>query len=78
MMKKLAFAFGLGIGFVLGSKAGSGPYQRLEEKVRALRQRPEVDEAVARAKQAADEQVTGAIEKVNEKMPPPPTKEVLV
>ena len=31
-MKKLAFVIGLGLGFILGSKAGSGPYRELEDK----------------------------------------------
>jgi hypothetical protein len=68
-MKKLAFLIGLGIGFVLGSKAGTGPYEELEHKVRSLRQRPEVEGAVERAKGVASDQVTGVVDKVNEKMP---------
>ncbi len=68
-MKKLAFVIGLGLGFILGSKAGSGPYRELEDKVRALRNRPEIDEAVERAKEAANDKVTDAAEKVNEKLP---------
>jgi hypothetical protein len=76
-MKKLAFVIGLGVGFILGSRAGSGPYRELEGKVRGLRNRPEVDDAVERAKAAANEQVTEAVAKVNEKLPPP-TKQVSV
>ncbi len=68
-MKKMAFLMGLGIGFVLGSKAGRGPYEELEHKVRSLRQRPEVEDAVVRAKGVANDQVTGVVDKVNEKLP---------
>ncbi|HTU37432.1 MAG TPA: hypothetical protein VMF35_05410 [Acidimicrobiales bacterium] len=68
-MKKVAFLIGLGVGFILGSRAGSGPYKRLEEKARSLRERPDVDDAVTRAKEAASEQVTEAVGKVNEKLP---------
>lgn len=77
-MKKLAFVIGLGIGFILGSRAGSGPYRELEGKLHALRNRPEVDEAVERTKVAANERVTEVVDKVNEKLPPPPPKEVRV
>ena len=76
-MKKLAFVIGLGVGFVLGSKAGSGPYEALEGKVRSLRHRPDVEQVVDRAKGAASEQVTEVVEKVNAKLPTPP-KEVAV
>ena len=71
-MKKLLFVIGLGIGFLLGSRAGTGPYQELEQKVRELRHRPEVEEAVGRAKEAASEQVTEVAERVNEKLPHQP------
>lgn len=71
-MKKLVFVIGLGLGFILGSKAGSGPYEGLEQKVRALRSRPEVDDAIERARGAANQQVTEVVEKVNEKLPQPP------
>jgi len=73
-MKKLAFVVGLGIGFLLGSRAGSGPYQGLEEKVRSLRARPDVDDAVERTKAVASERVTEAVEKVNEKLPARPAE----
>jgi hypothetical protein len=76
-MKKLAFVIGLGVGFVLGSKAGSGPYEELQRKVRSLRHRPDVEQVVVRAKGAASEQVTEVVEKVNAKLPTPP-KEVAV
>jgi hypothetical protein len=76
-MKKWTFMIGIGIGFILGSKAGSGPWDRLEEKVRSLKQRPEVEEAVDRVKGAASQQVTEVARTVNEKLPPT-SKEVVV
>jgi hypothetical protein len=68
-MKKLAFLVGLAVGFLLGSKTGTGPYENLEGKVRSLRARPDVADTVDRAKAAASEQVTGVVDKVNEKVP---------
>jgi hypothetical protein len=79
-MKKVAFMLGLGVGFLLGSRAGRGPYEGLEEKVRSFRERPEVDDTVARAKQAAGGQVADAVDKVSEKVNEklPPSKQVAV
>ena len=39
-MRKITFLLGAGLGFVLGSKAGNGPYGRLETKVRGMKKRP--------------------------------------
>jgi hypothetical protein len=68
-MKKLSFLLGLGIGFLIGSKAGSGPYEQLETKVRSVRNRPEVQDVVENAKVAASEQIQEAAYKVNTKLP---------
>jgi hypothetical protein len=35
-MKKLFLLIGFAVGFVAGSKAGSGPYNQLESKVRSI------------------------------------------
>jgi hypothetical protein len=58
-MKKWILLLGIAVGFVLGSKAGRGPYMQIEGKVRDVRARPEVQKAIktvtGRAKeQAAD------------------------
>jgi hypothetical protein len=49
-MKKLVFLIDVGVGFLLGSKAGTGPYRELETKVRSITNRPEVRDAVERRK----------------------------
>jgi hypothetical protein len=67
-MKKLAFYFGLGVGFLLGSKAGTGPYQKLEAKVRSIATRPGVHDAVETTKAAAVGHVTGAGKKLSERI----------
>lgn len=70
-MKKFAFLVVLGIGFLIGSKAGTGPYETVEQKLRSLKERPDVQHAVDQAKSVADEKMSEAVDKVNEKMPSP-------
>jgi hypothetical protein len=67
-MKKLLLLMGVVVGFVLGSKGGREPYERLEAQVRRLAGRPEVQGAIDSAtSKAADltHTVTGT---VNEKI----------
>lgn len=68
-MKKLSFLLGIAVGFVLGSKSGTGPYEQLESSVRSLTGRPEVQDTAEKAKQAANEQVSGVVDKLNDKLP---------
>jgi hypothetical protein len=68
-MKKLLLVIGAGIGFILGSKSGRQPYERLEQKVRDIRARPEVQDSVDSVTKAAHEQVSNVNRKVAEKMP---------
>ncbi len=68
-MKKLIFLVGVGVGFLLGSKTGSGPYQELETKVRSVANRRDVQEAVEMTKDAAREQVADVVTKVADKLP---------
>ena len=68
-MKKLAFLIGVGIGFLLGSKTGTGPYQELEERVRSIANRPEVRDAVETTKEVAGEQVKGVVSTVSDRLP---------
>jgi hypothetical protein len=54
-VKKLLLLVGAAVGFVLGSKMGREPYERLEAQVRQLAGRPEVKGAVeAVSDEAAD------------------------
>jgi hypothetical protein len=46
-MKKLLLLVGAVVGFVLGSKMGREPYERLAAEIRKLTGRPEVEGAVA-------------------------------
>lgn len=56
-MKKLRFLLVLGIGFLLGSRAGSGPYEQVAAKVRSLVSRPDVHDALGKAKGVAQDMV---------------------
>jgi hypothetical protein len=64
-MKKLWLLAGIGIGFVLGSRAGREPYDQLEGKVRRFRGRPEVQGAVDVATGKLHEQANGLADKVS-------------
>jgi hypothetical protein len=59
---------GVGIGFVLGSRAGREPYERLEAKVKGVSNRDDVSAALQRTSAAAsdvkDKVVGAAAEKV--------------
>ena len=67
-MKKLAFLLGVGVGFLLGSKAGHGPYQELERQVRAIANRQDVQEVIEGTKEAAHDRATDAVETVSAKL----------
>ena len=66
LMKKLMLLLGLGAGFVLGSRAGRGPYEQLEGNVRRIAGRPEVQDTVAQAKDAARQTTQKVMDKVND------------
>jgi hypothetical protein len=63
-MGKTTFLLGAGIGFILGSRTGPGPYQQLETKVREFTRRPEVQDKAGQLKDAAKEQASAVTDKV--------------
>lgn len=67
-MKKLALLFGLGIGFIIGSRAGRGPYEQIESNVRKMMGRPEVQEAVDQVSGAAKAQAGNVAQAVTERV----------
>ncbi len=59
-MRKLWMIAGVGIGFILGSRAGRQPYDQLERRVRNVRARPEVRDAI----DAATEKVRAEVDHI--------------
>ena len=53
-MKKFMVLFGLGVGFVLGSRAGREPYERLRTMVRDLADRREFQQLASTVSDKAD------------------------
>jgi hypothetical protein len=70
-MRKISFLVGAGIGFVVGSRAGRGPYEQLEANVRKVLRRPEVEKAVDQVKEAAGDAADSAAQKVTAAVPSP-------
>jgi hypothetical protein len=63
-VRKTMFLFGVGIGFVLGSRSGRDPYERLDSKIRELTGRPEVKGKVEQLMDTARDQAGVAVQKV--------------
>jgi hypothetical protein len=79
-VKKLWLLVGAAIGFVLGSRAGRAPYERLESKARGVAGRSDVKQAVNAASDkvseltdtavaAASDKVSDLTERVSSKIP---------
>ncbi|MBO0692546.1 MAG: hypothetical protein J2P58_06590 [Acidimicrobiaceae bacterium] len=68
-MKKLLTLVGIGIGFILGSRVGRGPYEQIEGEVRKFAGRPEVHDRFESARTAATQQLSGLKSKATSKFP---------
>lgn len=68
-MKRLALLVGIGIGFVMGSRAGRGAYDQIEAKFRELTGKPAVRDVVDQVSGAVKEQTSAAKDKVMDKLP---------
>lgn len=64
-MKKFHLLLGFAAGFLLGSKAGKGPYETFESRLHAMVRRPEVRDAVVMAR----DQMSDIVDKVGERIP---------
>jgi hypothetical protein len=68
-MKKMSFLLGLGAGFLLGSRAGPGPYEQVEARIRSVGSRPEVQDTMDTVKGAVQERVEDVADRVAEQVP---------
>jgi hypothetical protein len=79
-MKKWILLLGVAVGFVLGSRAGRGPYKQIEGRVREVWARPEVQKTIKTVtrrtrEQAADmasavqDRVSEVADNVGQKLP---------
>ena len=67
MMGKLTFAAGVGVGYVLGARAGRERYEQIMAQVRGVKERPEVQEAVSSVKAQATDIASTAADTAKEK-----------
>lgn len=67
-MQKFTFWAGAGLGFVIGSWLGRGPYEQLQSTVVRLVRRPEVHEPVEQIKTAARQRVSAGVQKASAQM----------
>jgi hypothetical protein len=67
-MKKLWLLVGAAIGFVLGSRAGRAPYERLESKAREVAGRPDVKHAVDAASEKVSDLTDTAVSAAGDKV----------
>ena len=68
-MKKFIFLAGLAIGFVVGSRAGRGPYESLEATARQVADDPEVQRRAHQARGTAERVAQDTANTVKDKAP---------
>jgi hypothetical protein len=67
-MKKLPMAIGAAVGFLAGSRAGRGPYTKVEQKTRELSHHPRVRKVIDTADQAIHERINAEHSVASEKI----------
>jgi hypothetical protein len=68
-MRKMTFALGMGVGYVLGTRSGRSRYEQMVTKARAVAERPEVRTVAGKVTEAVQDKVTMAQSKVGDKLP---------
>ena len=68
-MRKMTFALGMGVGYVLGTRSGRTRYDQMVTKAREVADRPEVRTVAGKVTGAVQEKVTQAQSKVGDKLP---------
>ncbi len=64
-MGKLSLGLGLGIGYVLGAQAGRARYEQIKQAAAGVMERPEVQQALERARAAAPAPLQDSIGKLS-------------
>ena len=63
-MGKLSLGLGLGVGYVLGARAGRDRYEQIVQAAQGFLGRPEVQQAVEQVRAAAPAPLQGSIDKL--------------
>jgi hypothetical protein len=63
-MGKLSLGLGLGVGYVLGAQAGRARYEQIKRAAAGVMERPEVQQALERARSAAPAPLQGSLDKL--------------
>ncbi|MBM7807517.1 hypothetical protein JOD57_003354 [Geodermatophilus bullaregiensis] len=64
-MGKLSLGLGLGVGYVLGARAGRDRYEQIKQAAAGLVERPEVQQALEQARAVAPAPLQGSIDKLS-------------
>ncbi|PWW21234.1 hypothetical protein JD79_00362 [Geodermatophilus normandii] len=65
-MGKVTLGLGFGVGYVLGARAGKDRYQQIVQTVQGFLGRPEVQQTIEKARDAAPAPLQGSIDKLTE------------
>ena len=64
-MGRLSLGLGLGVGYVLGARAGRARYEQIKQAAAGVMERPEVQQALEKARTAAPAPLQGSIDKLS-------------
>jgi hypothetical protein len=67
-MGKLSLGLGLGVGYVLGTQAGRARYEQIKQAAASLMERPEVQQALEKARSAAPAPLQDSISKLSSRV----------
>jgi hypothetical protein len=65
VMGRLSLGLGFGVGYVLGARAGRARYEQIKQAAAGVMERPEVQQAVEKARTAAPAPLQGSIDKLS-------------
>ncbi len=68
-MRKMTFALGMGVGYVLGTRSGRSRYDQMVTKAREVAERPEVRTVAGKVTEVVQDKVATAQSKVGDKLP---------